>query len=80
MLEESLFYSDPSPRPGEEGQVFREWLLAMLLDALDTMNRVRAAAGAPDAQYGLDFELHGVGVAPSLASWSSRAFPLGRPD
>jgi hypothetical protein len=75
LLEESLFYHHPSSRPGEEGKVFREWLLGMLLDALTNITRVRETAGFPGAEYALELELHGVGTEPSLATWSAGAFP-----
>jgi hypothetical protein len=78
LVEASFLYSDGHARPGEEGNIFREWLLGLLVDALVTVSRVREVAGVPDAEYALDFELHGLGVSPSLAPWSSAYSGHGR--
>jgi hypothetical protein len=72
--EELLFYSGARTRKGEEGVLYREWLLGMVLDALSTINRVRAAAGVPEAEYGLEMELHSIGAELSLATWAEGGF------
>jgi hypothetical protein len=75
LVEASLFYSGAHVPPTEGGKIFREWLLGLVIDGLVTVERVRGVAGAPDVEYGMEFELQGLGVNPVLAPWEGNVFP-----
>jgi hypothetical protein len=76
LVEYHLMHAPPSDGPQQDEQrVYPEWVLALLLNTLLTVDRVRNAARSPEVEYLIEISVRFNGVlqfAPLSAGWTQR--------